>query len=38
MRTGGYDESFERWGNLRGAEAVTARLYAIETQLGACRS
>ncbi|MDQ6789133.1 MAG: hypothetical protein M3075_00465 [Candidatus Dormibacteraeota bacterium] len=33
MRGGGYDESFERWGNLRGPEAVTARLQAIETRL-----
>jgi hypothetical protein len=28
-----YDESLERWGNLRGPEAVTARLQAIETRL-----
>ena len=33
MRGGGYDESLERWGNLRGPEAVTARLQAIETRL-----
>jgi hypothetical protein len=33
MRGGAYDESFERWGKLRGPEAVTARLQAIETRL-----
>jgi hypothetical protein len=33
MSAGGYDESFERWGNLRGPEAVNARLHAIETRL-----
>jgi hypothetical protein len=33
MPAGGYDESFERWANLRGPEAVTARLHAIETRL-----
>ena len=33
MRGGGYDESLERWGNLRGPEAVNARLQAIETRL-----
>jgi hypothetical protein len=33
MRGGRYDESSERWGNLRGPEAVTARLQAIEMRL-----
>jgi hypothetical protein len=33
MSGGRYDESFERWGSLRGPEAVTARLQAIETRL-----
>lgn len=37
MRGGGYDESFERWGNLRGPEAVNARLQAIERQLDQLR-
>jgi len=33
MRGGGYDESLERWGKLRGPEAVNARLQAIEMRL-----
>jgi hypothetical protein len=37
MSGGSYDESFERWGNLRGPEAVTARLQTIETRLDQIR-
>jgi hypothetical protein len=33
MTGGDYDESYERWGNLRGPEAVTARLQSVENRL-----
>lgn len=33
-----YNESRERWGDLRGPEAVTARLRAIEARLEQVRS
>jgi hypothetical protein len=38
MSASGYDESRERWGDLRGPEAVTARLRAVETRIEQVRS